>query len=508
MAQTFRPLVCCLICSSLVFVAPGCRTTTSKLASVPGLGWMERDDQGWAGYEPAPSLPRPSANSEPSATGAPAASSIAENSGVNPNATTYGRATGGEMVSSYPKDTGRFDSRYLPQGSTTAPSKKNNASGYGDYASAYGKYGPPKSLTPTEGSVKPQQGPYNVASAPNYTTTPSTTTTQGYSSYGQDRLASGPSATDRGSRFEATVPASTSSTPGPTSPTTTGLAENPSPAKETYTPPGFIKKPDVNPVNSRFDSMANRGSTFGNRTPAYVASAGSPGATRPAAPSSANDRFGTSTTPVATPAGDVAPSRFGGTPVATTPESGSRFGGAPSGVGTQLGNLGRNAASSISQSARNAAGEMKQSASDFGSHVGQVTRDATQNAVDMAGQTANGYLDTIRSKSAGTPGFSPGAARRAVEGVAPATTHSYPVTDTPHGYLDAITPPSGGSTPATAPSIQRSSTPFRPGSTSTFRSSMRTTKKHQVSLASAVSSPEDQLVLAVGDKFQFPRNLR
>ena len=58
-----------VVASVLALGFAGCRTATSRLASIPGMGWVDRGEksfgEGWADYEPAPELPPPSATSEP-----------------------------------------------------------------------------------------------------------------------------------------------------------------------------------------------------------------------------------------------------------------------------------------------------------------------------------------------------------------------------------------------------------------------------------------------------------
>ena len=62
MPKQFGPKVVFLVIAAAALNLAGCRTTTNKLASIPGMGWLEREDETWAKYEPSPAIrPNPPA---------------------------------------------------------------------------------------------------------------------------------------------------------------------------------------------------------------------------------------------------------------------------------------------------------------------------------------------------------------------------------------------------------------------------------------------------------------
>ncbi len=154
-----------LLTVASAFCFTGCRTATDGLARIPGLGWMNRSDEQWAKYEPAPGLPRPSELAEPTdpsdPTSGPGVSGIASSDQLRGSASRSFDKVASKLDGA---DADRFDaSPYMP---------KSNDSGSelgSKYAAAYGKYGPPKSLNATAKDSKPkfgapQTGPYDVES--------------------------------------------------------------------------------------------------------------------------------------------------------------------------------------------------------------------------------------------------------------------------------------------------------------------------------------------------------
>ena len=93
----------------------------------------------------------------------------------------------------------------------------------------------------------------------------------------------------------------------------------------------------------------------------------------------------------------------------------------------------------------------------------------------------------------------------------------YPSTSTPHSYLppNTLAPTRTPTTPP-ASSIRRSSTPWQPGSTSGFQgsnmtgqsSTIQTSYRPSLGTSIVAQDVQEDLTLAVGDKFQFPRLLR
>ena len=271
----------------------GCRTATDSLATVPGFAWLNRGDEGWAQFEPAPDLPRPADTTVPSS--ASGISNIAKNAprgsdsrGSEPRGSasrdTDSRGSGSR--DSFNTSTSKLaskdhldKSRYVPKGSGSSNKLSNANVGdkkVGEYASAFGKYQAPKPLNqkPAPQTVAgAQTGPYDVETpkytpnfakdaSPNnfaksgydlgYESSPATppnnamaaTSSKPYVRPSTPKPAEeAPAAAEEpkpapfgyvaGNRFEAGPPAKTPTAPPATAPRFA--------ANETYTPPGFAK---------------------------------------------------------------------------------------------------------------------------------------------------------------------------------------------------------------------------------------------------------------------------
>ena len=147
-----------------------------------------------------------------------------------------------------------------------------------------------------------------------------------------------------------------------------------------------------------------------------------------------------------------------------------------------------------------------------------VNQFANSESVTSANQSAHSHLEAAKhgvsnEQEAVTDYVSAAsdAGRNTMRNVSGPGQPSYPTTSTPHGYFDR---PTNLSVPATSTppksTIRRSPAPFRPGSTSTFQSSTGRTSYYKQELQTSATGHllDDHLVLAVGDKYQFPRTLR
>ena len=622
--------------SVLVFVAlaatmnlAGCRTTTSKLASVPGLGWMERgEEEGWAKYEPAPGLPKPSSTSEPTfdrSSGSALASKDSGSSGRSSFASTN--------VGPKPRfDASRFSPSGLPKGEKVDKS-------FGDYASAYGKYGPPKSGD--ESLAAPQKGMYS-ADTPNYASKSSSSTggyggLAGQSKPKTDDTSNSPYGYAAKSRYDSGITSSASS-PTESSPTYTASAnsrfgasayESKSTTPKPYTPPGFVTSPTtlaenakstvasgtqkardylgnaekalmgsvdelantpkytsnaidgaaqpfnryaetatktVNDIASsarstvatKTDQIVNQGQTTFNQYADSAANTANQylGAAQnkiDSAKSAANETLNAATSKynnavaTATEYANGFGATTGSTPAATTTQN--PFSNVQKQVGGQIQNYAQQAKSSFEQSAASTYEQAKSTAGQYATATADTIRKDAQSmantvanseTVKSATSTANNFINSARNSignaSTAVSNAANGigqSAQNVMQTVSAQAPTAYPSTATPNPFVvsgnaarssnpvaptgNTAAPPSFKSpayqSPATtAPptTIQRSTTPFRPGSTSTFQGAM-TTKKQAVELASATAttspSPE-HLVLAVGDQYQFPVTLR
>lgn len=204
----------------------GCRSAATQLASVPGLGWLDRGDEGWANYEPAPGLPKPSDTNEPTSGGG--AANIASNDKTSsPFSSPVSKVAKGDSKSRFDMD------RYNPKKTTGDTSEK--ATTFGNYASAYGKFAPPKSgATDSSKGLATQEGPYSVDDA-----TPNFASTDAAKDFSTDSPVPsfGPALNERAGETTKTpeFTASTNSRFG------AAAFDKPTTAKtaSTYTPPGF-----------------------------------------------------------------------------------------------------------------------------------------------------------------------------------------------------------------------------------------------------------------------------
>ena len=223
----------------------GCRSTTSHLASVPGFGWLDRGDEGWANYEPSPELPKPSATAEPTFDG-PAANIASSDKPQSPF---------DKPISSVAKNDSksRFDTdRYLPKNKTV---DSNSKPSFGSYASAYGKYAPPKFGNQAESgekSLAAQDGPYSVDSKSDTPKFADSTPSKDFTTNSQAPTF-GPaldeqfSANERKPEFTASSNSRFGAPTFDNKPATTS-------SQPSYTPPGFPTTPKVDAVSNRFDN--------------------------------------------------------------------------------------------------------------------------------------------------------------------------------------------------------------------------------------------------------------
>lgn len=584
MPKQFGPKVVFLIIAAAAVNLAGCRTTTNKLAGIPGMGWLEREDETWAKYEPSPGLPRPSDSFDP--TPSSAASSIASqsapNSSTRPN---YASNDSGENKQ-------RFDaSRYSPKGSSKAEAPESHP--FGNYASAYGKYGPPKS-TNTNSEVATQTGPYD-AGAPGIDVGNSggsyglaNSTTSGYKAYGDNKFVNpgldgstsqGDSPTPSGfaanSRYENS--ATSSNTPG-----TDGaaayvasnsrfggsVAPSQSPSTSTYTPPGFVSnsasldaardylsRSTAEASAAAENAIASGKQSFNRYAESATQNANSylQGAQQNAESTARNaidtgaKAFNKYLAPAATsPAigGIVNPTSKPSAPInAGTPQadgyatSASRFGNDLQSAATNALNQGvsdvSNAtgryAQDIQKSVQNTVSSVQEQA---GSQV-QSYADAARSRFDQAAtstyQQASSAIETAEQRVRQYANNVADSARTAVQNVSAPIQSVYPSTNAPNPFAmpsqvdrreNGSYPAPASSAPATsAPAsatpgpatMQRSSSPFQPGSTSSFQGAV-TARKQTIELASAVapsnSQDEQAMILAVGDKYQFPGTWR
>lgn len=632
MSKRFGQSVLVFVALATIINLAGCRTTTSKLASVPGLGWMERGgEEGWAKYEPAPGLPKPSSTSEPTFERSNGSALTSKDSGSS-NRSSFASTNVG------PKP--RFDaSRFSPSG---LPKGEKVDKSFGDYASAYGKYGPPKAGDAS--LAAPQKGMYS-ADTPNYASK-SSSSTGGYGgaasqSKPTDDASKSPYGYAAKSRYDSGVAASAGS-PKESSPTYTASAnsrfgasayENKSTTPKPYTPPGFVTSPTTVAENAKStvasgtqkarDYLGNaEKALMGNvdglaSTPKYTNNA-IDGATQPfnryaeSATKTVNDIASSARSTVATKTDQIvnqgqttfnqyadsaantanqylgaaqnkidsaksaanetlnaATSKYnnavataseyangfgatkGSTPAATTTQN--PVSNMQKQVGGQIQSYAQQAKSSFEQSAASTYEQAKTTAGQYATATADTIRKDAQSmantvanseTVKSATSTANNFINSARN-SIGNASTAVGnaangigqSAQNVMQTVSAQAPTSYPSTATPNPFVvsgnaarnsnpaaptgNTVAPPSFQSpafqspvqTPATtAPptTIQRSTTPFRPGSTSTFKGAM-TTKKQAVELASANATPspsDEHLVLAVGDQYQFPVTLR
>lgn len=596
MLSTFARSQAALVLVGLLAISfCGCRSTTSKLASVPGMGWLAQDDEGWAGYEPPPDLP--SATSSP--TNAGSTSSIASTDSTRPGASG---------------ETARFDaSRYGAKGfnkSTPDDANKpfdalnrNEGSTYGNYASAYGKYGPGGTADKSVDSRDlgtPQSGPYGGSSslAASEAASPadqaSSTETHPYSTvsssasgsrFGDTSEAASAYTASRDSRFgrgskpgESTWAADTKTTRTPSS---------------SYTPPGFPKKPTAT-ATAESGSLAGGASRFGagevsvpregsatgsvigdlaNQSKQQVGDIAEQAKSRFSDASNTTiDKYSAAaqekyenvtgtvnkqvdmiseygkqmsqsiaepvaqlaqdaqakvsrfvgpaagadgTNNLASQALDAARDRYG--EVTSGPAAGAASGyleAARKGLGGahEVVNRYSNAVTDTADQETDAAtGRYGEVAQDALSAAANRFPDAAQRAAEQSREVVRDYASAAADFVSGADSGSPGPASMPIR---------YPTTSTPNPYQ--LTPPSGdtmvrppavsspaseppAAAPATSP-IRRSPAPWRPGGTRDLQGSNgRTTHKQLLGASEDLSG---HLVLAVGDRYQFPRQLR
>ena len=618
MPKRFGHKVCSLATIIVAFSFVGCRTTASKLASVPGMSWLERDDEGWANFEPAPGLPRPSSTSEPTTEGTKSTANIASKSDSGSGT----RSPSG--ASSLPERTSvaskpRFDAaRYMPNNSSSkgGSNRSNAASTYGDYASAYGKYGAPKSLKNNDSNIAPQKGPYDV-DVPKYASGGSGGSTSGYDLGGKYSNPSKPTSKAETSspsynfanRFDNSSP-SVDTTPQATYTANAnsrfgGATNSVSPSQtSTYTPPGFAKSAaTTSNSSSRFGSVAkpaeatkspssigsagqnqlntvapangNRGQIFNQfsgaarqKADGFVATSGENAqATAKTMAGQANQTFNRYSQPASQTfdnAANSAKKQFNTAAkdaINTTPANLGQF-GKNSKFANSFSEGAQNAAQGTAQTFPQQTGNQPQSFADqatsaFNSSVSEQNSQAASTTGGYANKTLNnggGHNISNTFANRGTNGASSKSAenelnsasatqnlpRQAVQNYASAAKdaghsatqsvtpaqNAYPSTNTPNPFSVPVSPapqnqrstptetfnsaPPGYSTPATPPGIQRSAAPFRPGSTSTYQGAV-ITRKPSTEFASNASNrvgADNEMVLAVGDKYQFPLTLR
>lgn len=543
MPKRFGQTLCSFATIMMAFGFVGCRSTTSRLASVPGLGWLERGDEGWAQYEPAPGLPRPSSTSEPSALGGSKASNIASTRPPSTNSSLGGTLNKSD-ANAYAGGTGpRLDAHGFGSESSKASESTNNNAQFGDYASAYGKYGPPSSIPSNPNSstaqsrALPQKGLYD-AGTPKYATAGSGGSTSGYDAlankYEKQADANQPEPSGQpfgfasNDRFDNSAPPATSSSsqfgsdPAPSytansnsrfgaNATTNSIA----PKTSVYTPPGF--------VTSSTSGNASATSRFGGGSAPFTSN----GAANDDV-AAAVDEVKTATEPLVERSNELIASRNQPFGSAVTPQS--RYGGPlpssqPSATVAQ--NRFAEARDTLGQIVESADTQTKPAIGDYASGAASQLRDqaaeasrniansetfanAAETAKDYLNATADG-LNQSREAIRGVASAAGTAGRNVMQNVSASLQNRYPSTSTPHGYVlpgGSVTNENRSSAPATAsPATTRSQAPFRPGSTSSFEGA-NVARKPLVELASHSHPEPDELVLAVGDRYQFPVLLR
>lgn len=583
MPKQFGHVVCLLAIVLAAFSSIGCRSTASKLASVPGMGWLDRDEEGWANFEPAPGLPRPSASSEPTTEqGKLPSSGLAGTSGSRSGTRSqFSQSDEESAIGSKPRfDTSRYAADgVLGKGSST---RTNTSSPYaGGYASAYGKYAPPKSVGGTDSTAAPQKGPYDV-DPPKYAA--GTKTPASYELGGKSTDLDSSKARTSGTGFVseyAKSPYRKGATQQPTytanSNSRLGGAASRSQVS-TYTPPGFVKsRPQSVDTTPRFSNapaspkgMVANGAAgdFSNLTNnlapnqgAFGANSATPGQVTNQfanpAPKTNSSFLGTAASNLqqsaqnqanaavnsfnryTQPTGDRAPStatRFDNAMQdAASPYANSYPSGAPQGVrvptpATDMANQATEAANRFGTVAQEAAGQARtfvNNSSGAFNTPAQSTAPASSSLSSSSANPTPGFA--AGSGSGGSGGFNaatrspgPSSGGGSAPSGAPSSGSAYPSTATPNPFSLPISgaTKSEGSAPNTnassgagqgLPAMQRSSAPFRPGSTSTYQGAMTVQKPLTELVSASVPSTEPadgQLALAVGDKYQFPLLLR
>lgn len=593
MPKQFGPKVVFLVIAAAALNLAGCRTTTNKLASIPGMGWLEREDETWAKYEPSPGLPRPSDSFDP--TPSSAASSIASKSDPSSTQPKFASSDVGRSKQ-------RFDaSRYTNGG--TSKSEAAESKPFGNYASAYGKYGPPKSTTPSS-EVAAQKGPYD-ASGPGIDVGKSggsyglaSSSTSGYKAYGDSKFVN-PGVDGSTSQPSGSTPSGyaanrfDNSTYGSKTPGTDGAAAyvasnsrfggSPAASKSsnvsTYTPPGFVPnsasleaardylskstaeasaaaESAIASGKQKFNRYAESTTQTANNylqgaqqkaesTARNAIDTGAKAFNRYVTPSASQPAVGGVVNPPAS--SQAQNTNATASPVDRFSASASRFGNDMQTATTNALNQGvtdvSNATGRYAQDVQNSVKSTVNSVSEQASSQVQNYADAARSRFDQAAtstyEKANSSMATSGQNVRQYASEIANSARTAVQNVSAPIQSAYPSTNAPNpfaappqtegrqngGYSAPATSAPTTSTPATsAPAtstfpgstpgpatMQRSSSPFQPGSTSSFQGAV-TARKQTIELASAVvpSGPQNEqaMILAVGDKYQFPGTWR